>query len=115
MQMDKIYPRLNDTYREIRLPLVQPSSRPDTTIVCSLESISLADHAEYIALSYVWGDPNITEIRVNSVPLAGTTNLAADLRQLRTYRSRERVNTNKDLPSLFSVDATYDGHLPKRC
>jgi hypothetical protein len=104
--MDKIYSDLNDARREIRLLVIQPSSASDTIIECSLEVISLDDHPEYIALSYVWGHSAIVEeISINGVSLAVTTNLATVLRQLRANRSGEKSSPIKGLPSLLWADA----------
>jgi Heterokaryon incompatibility protein (HET) len=91
---DDLYDDLDDARAQIRLIAVQPSSDPDEVLRCHMKTVSLNDHPQYTALSYVWGDPTVTEeIVVNGVDQAVTTNLAAALRQL---RSGVRISHTKD-------------------
>jgi hypothetical protein len=59
-------------------------------VTCSLEHIALTDNNEpkFVALSYVWGDPDFTHcIMVNGHSFAVTANLYAALRHLRKVSS----------------------------
>jgi hypothetical protein len=73
----------------IRLIFLQPSQDSSTPIKCSIKHSTLShyDHElvdHYIALSYVWGDPNDTRtIFVDAKPVKVTTNLASALCHLR--------------------------------
>lgn len=73
---------------EIRIICLSRKDNPHTesnhgTIKCTLEHVSLRDAPKYTALSYVWGDPDITTpVLLNGVPCKVTTNLEAALRQL---------------------------------
>jgi heterokaryon incompatibility protein (HET) len=82
-----LYEPLDKTKSEIRLITVHPlsSSTTDDTVVCRLVKYSLAGiFDKYYALSYVWGDAQITEeILVNGEKLPVTKNLAAFLRHSR--------------------------------
>jgi hypothetical protein len=65
---EPIFAKLDDNQREIRLiQIVQDhNGRP---FQCFMRSVSLDDKPEYIALSYCWGDPNVThKIFVNGNP-----------------------------------------------
>ena len=65
---------------EIRILTLHPGNAPDP-IVCSLETAVLADRPVYEALSYTWGDPDITEtICVDGLQVAVTVNLENALR-----------------------------------
>jgi hypothetical protein len=65
---------------KIRILTVHPGNVPDP-IVCSLEVAVLDDRPVYEALSYTWGDPDITEtICVDGVQVAVTVNLENALR-----------------------------------
>jgi len=56
-----------------------------TAIQCELQEVTLAnDWPQYCALSYVWGDPQVTEgIQVHGRELQVTTNLESALQRLR--------------------------------
>jgi hypothetical protein len=57
------------------------AGNPLDPIVCSLEVAVLADRPLYEALSYTWGDPDITEtIYVDGTQVAVTVNLENALR-----------------------------------
>lgn len=71
----------------IRLLQLHPASSNQAEVRCSLTKATLAlcadiyDH--YTALSYVWGDPNITKtIWVNETPFLITINLYSALRDI---------------------------------
>jgi hypothetical protein len=51
---------------------------------CTLRVVSLYEFLAYTALSYAWGDPNVTApILVNGVECQITTNLESALRHIR--------------------------------
>ncbi|KAI1078102.1 major facilitator superfamily domain-containing protein [Whalleya microplaca] len=82
------------TYRaltgsEIRLIVIR-LGLPDDPIICKLEYASLDEHPVYCALSYVWGDPNVTKnIELNGKPFPVTVNLYDALRQIRCIQMEE--------------------------
>ncbi len=76
------YQSLATDRNEIRLLTLLPSDK-ETIVCCSLEHASLVNPPEFCALSYCWGDPNITaEIIINDAPVQVTTNLESALRHL---------------------------------
>ncbi|KAK3985284.1 heterokaryon incompatibility protein-domain-containing protein [Cladorrhinum sp. PSN332] len=94
--MGSLYDLLDPTLKQIRLVQLLPSSTVSDDIVFNLLTVSLASNPEYIALSYVWGNPAATScIAVNGVPFQATTNLVAALRQIRL----------KDEPVVLWIDA----------
>jgi hypothetical protein len=77
------YPSLDDQQQEIRV-LELLAGDYDDPIDCSLRFERLENAPAYEALSYVWGDPNITaNIYINKQAFAITTNLEAFLRRIR--------------------------------
>ncbi|KAJ8124884.1 hypothetical protein O1611_g8757 [Lasiodiplodia mahajangana] len=92
----QLYSPLDDTQPQIRLIEILPSVSDDQQICCRLETVRLSDDHRYAALSYVWGDPEITEdIMVNGIILPVTTNLASALRQFRKAGFPENEDTGK--------------------
>jgi len=78
-----MYSQLNASRKEIRLLHVYPGAWNDN-IECHLETVSLYDKPKYPAISYVWGDPNITLcITIDDQSLAITRNLFMGLQRLR--------------------------------
>ncbi|KAG0558621.1 hypothetical protein KC19_10G041500 [Ceratodon purpureus] len=77
-----MYRQLSQARREIRLLEIRSPSHPkDHKMSCLLHTVSLSDNPRFTALSYVWGDPSITEsIDVNEQTVPVTTNLGAALR-----------------------------------
>ena len=74
---------LNPNLSEIRLISITSGPSLDGLIRCSLRKCSLDDNPRYCALSYVWGDPNITrQIEVNGERFEATTNLVDALLQV---------------------------------
>jgi len=68
---------------EIRLMTILPGQEHED-IEVQLNVVSLDDEPQFEALSYVWGDPNITrDIRLNGRGFPITTNLYAALQSLR--------------------------------
>ncbi|KAH7323241.1 heterokaryon incompatibility protein-domain-containing protein [Stachybotrys elegans] len=91
-----LYEPLIEATDEVRLLKILPAQDcNDDRVSCLmyktlLPSISL----KYAALSYVWGDPSVTEeIMVNGTLMAVTTNLANALRELRRRASLQPVET----------------------
>ena len=81
----QLYKPLETTKSEIRLLKLIPNSQ-DGGIECMLFTVSLKDTPKlhYVSVSYVWGDPDITEeIRVDGQPFRVTTNLASLFRHLK--------------------------------
>lgn len=87
-----IYTNLKIEGRQIRL-LTIVSTAPEVT--CQLEVADLKDGPAFNALSYVWGDPTITEtIVVNGIKVQVTENLACALKyapQLLNQASGEAI------------------------
>ncbi|KAJ8116605.1 hypothetical protein OPT61_g2010 [Boeremia exigua] len=91
--------------RDIRLVRLIPDPDADeaSPTECCLSRECLDDLPPYYALSYVWGDPDLTEtIRCNGEPLEVTVNLAKALRRLRqgfvppeSSRSKQRVRLTR--------------------
>lgn len=74
---------LDDSSREIRLVNLQPGLEPDPIHV-TLSHALLDGNVAYDALSYAWGDPNITlPITIDGLPFQVTVNLESGLRHLR--------------------------------
>ena len=81
---DGLYKPLNVERREIRLLHIKPSLKLEEQPQCSLETVSLDDNPQFEALSYAWGDPNLTRpIRLENREWYATINLEAGLRYLR--------------------------------
>ena len=77
------YRPLDRSRSEIRLLEIFPCREKDATISCGLQTVSLNDGPEYIALSYVWGDPNDTDdIILNGATATVTKSLALMLRDV---------------------------------
>jgi hypothetical protein len=78
-----MYSPLDATRKEIRLLHVHPGAWNDD-VKCHLETVSLNDNPKFYAISYVWGDPNITlPITIDGESLAITRNLCNGLQRLR--------------------------------
>lgn len=70
--------------RQIRLISIDRSSPTSQTIACRLITHDLDEAPPYKALSYVWGDPEVTcTITINGLPVEKTANLVAALSRLR--------------------------------
>jgi hypothetical protein len=71
-------------FRSIRLLELQPSSDVSSDICCKIHHVVLDNEIKYKALSYVWGDPNITlPVLVNEKRYYVTANCHAALCRLR--------------------------------
>lgn len=81
----RLYQPLDRNSRETRLIEIL-STHPDETIKCKLHTVTLTPDTYYVCISYVWGDPSITEeILVNGVRKQVTINLATALRHLKKH------------------------------
>lgn len=81
------YEPISKESRNIRILSVLPGSFA-SDIHCTLQTVSLDDHPDYDALSYTWGDPEITRpIFVDGIEVQVTTNLEAALWHIRSAES----------------------------
>lgn len=79
-----LYKRLNSDRSEVRLLELQPSQNLDDKIVCRLVTTNITEELDFLALSYIWGDPAVNEkITVNSSKVSVPVNLAEALRHIR--------------------------------
>ncbi len=81
-----LYGPLDPSKHETRLLEIAPSADDTAPITCKLHVISLDSNTkpEYVALSYVWGNPEETApIKVNGFDCKVTTNLESALRHIR--------------------------------
>ena len=79
------YQPLDNNRNEIRVVKLQnqASNHESTDVVCRLEHVSLDDSPQYVALSYVWGDPGKTyPILVDGYQVQATENMYQALLQL---------------------------------
>ncbi|KAF4546265.1 Heterokaryon incompatibility protein [Lasiodiplodia theobromae] len=94
------YQPIDTSNNEIRVIYLQALEHPqgpadEPVIRCTLENARLGRGLRYTALSYVWGDPNITKpISVNGRPFPATVNLQTALRQL-ALELRDQYSTKE--------------------
>lgn len=82
------------------LEIEDPGSTPDLLVRCRLKHASLNEGQSYVAVSYAWGDADITkDILVEDQLVQVTTNLEAALRKL----ASRQIGDN--LGSTFWIDA----------
>ncbi|OJI91285.1 hypothetical protein ASPTUDRAFT_299348 [Aspergillus tubingensis CBS 134.48] len=82
---------LHPERNEIRLLTILPSTKAESIIRCSLESVSLDNSPEFEAISYVWGDASKkTDIIINDTLFYVTRSVDKTLRLLRRT-DRQRV------------------------
>lgn len=80
------YTKLIEERKQIRLVKIEPGNFEDDIHV-HLSIVSLEDQPVYEALSYTWGDLNVTApISLDGKPFHVTTNMEAALRRLRPNR-----------------------------
>lgn len=92
-QGNPLYNPLNVSESEIRL--LRVDNDPGQPISCRLETVSLSKAPPYTALSYVWGDENVTEtISLDGQDVPVTTNLAAALRCVKSHWSNAFSDRN---------------------
>ncbi|KAI1085372.1 heterokaryon incompatibility protein-domain-containing protein [Whalleya microplaca] len=113
-----LYEPLDESTGEIRLLDILPSYTDEDEIVsCRMFTAPLEQaKLQYAALSYVWGDANVTEnIRVNGFVLPVTVNLASAFKRFRKsdeIRVTARPTTN---PLPAAAYLTDDGTEALRC
>ncbi|OIW27962.1 HET-domain-containing protein [Coniochaeta ligniaria NRRL 30616] len=79
------------TADEIRTLTIQPASRHEAAIICTLQHVTLGSLPKYEALSYTWGDKaNQHSILLDGQQFRVRENAAAALRRLR-LRSKSRT------------------------
>ncbi|KAF2009017.1 hypothetical protein BU24DRAFT_428977 [Aaosphaeria arxii CBS 175.79] len=92
------YEPLDALRKQIRLLSIHSSEDESSTISCTLQLASLEDQPNFNALSYVWGDPNLTqEIVVECEVFKATTNLVSALRHIRGIL--HQISNNEDSTS----------------
>jgi Tetratricopeptide repeat/Heterokaryon incompatibility protein (HET) len=83
--MQTIYQSLDERRSQIRLVEIL-SNDGDEKVQCRLSILSLEDNPTFTALSYVWGDPKVTEdIMFNNELFPVTTNLGAALKYFKAH------------------------------
>jgi len=92
--------RLNPTTREIRLLTIHPGDS-GSPVSCSVTKACLGTDKDLVlrfnALSYVWGDPTVTEpIYIDGLEVLVTVNLKSALRHIRDFFLT--MSWAKDLP-----------------
>ncbi|EWZ46208.1 hypothetical protein FOZG_02364 [Fusarium oxysporum Fo47] len=107
-----LYANLNISGRQFRL-LTILSTKPE--ISCRLEVAEFGDELSFNALSYVWGDPTVTEtILVNEHRIQVTKNLISALRYAPYHLSRSKNATSLklwvDAICINQMDRTEKGH-----
>jgi len=116
-----VYTPLDPVTQEIRLITLRPSANLTAAVDLTLSTVSLLTKPAYEAISYVWGDQNITApITLDGVSVEVTTNLEAALRHLR-LESEERIlwadaiciNQQDDLEK--NVQVSMMGEIYKSC
>ena len=89
-----LYSALDQNLQEIRLLTVEDVAG-SSEIACRLNTISLDHNPQFTALSYVWGDPALTQdIRINDQTFPVTVSLASALRNVKAHRSRAFPDRN---------------------
>lgn len=77
--------RLSPERREIRVLEIETGAT-GVQVSCKLHTVSLDDDPYFIALSYVWGDPSVTEeITLDGIKTRITTNLASALKHVQKH------------------------------
>ncbi|KAK2676978.1 Heterokaryon incompatibility [Fusarium oxysporum f. sp. vasinfectum] len=92
-----VYQPFNKDQREIR-PLEILPNPPDGKVNCKLHIVLLTPDLYYTCISYVWGDPNVTEeIIVDGVPRQVTVTLATALRHVKRHWTEIGRKSDPDL------------------
>jgi hypothetical protein len=93
---DSVYEALNAARQEIRLATLLAGSFEDD-IQVTLSTFPLSKELRYEALSYVWGNPNVTRpITLNGHTFELTTNLDAAIKHL---RFQDRIESSGSMRS----------------
>ena len=96
-----LYSPLSQDPPEVRLLQVGHSDDWDAPVECTFHTVPLEGQIDFAALSYVWGNPEITQaIKVNGQLFPATINLVSGLRHI-----RERAKHEKLEGSMFWIDA----------
>jgi hypothetical protein len=98
--ISSLYEKLEEGSLEIRLLETIPSIEEHEMLKLRLHTVSLKDDPKYTALSYVWGDPAITEnVILNGEAITIGANLASAMRHLRAFlvEPEERHRGEQDL------------------
>jgi hypothetical protein len=75
------YSSLDHSAHQIRLFKILPSKNDGAVIDIQMSTFSLPEEPNYLALSYVWGDPSMTkDTGVNGKSMPITINLASALK-----------------------------------
>ncbi|PSN71399.1 hypothetical protein BS50DRAFT_584893 [Corynespora cassiicola Philippines] len=79
------YKELQDD--EIQFVILRPSLWFAAPVQLSLRTTCFSNNPVYTALSYVWGDPNVTStVYIDGISEQATTNLVSALRHIRHPR-----------------------------
>jgi len=103
MDQSSVHSPLDSSRHQLRL-LTLHHGQGDEPIHCTLKSYFISEQKPYEALSYVWGDANLTTpiyIGPQHKKFDVTNNLACALSHLR-YQDKDRV---------LWIDALYIDHL----
>lgn len=93
-----IYQSLDPTRKEIRLLTLHESKDP-TKLFVKLETVPLTPETEYIALSYVWGDPpDSVDILINGIASKIRPNLASALECFHQHKLLCGIPDGRPLP-----------------
>ncbi|KAK5101489.1 hypothetical protein LTR70_000782 [Exophiala xenobiotica] len=92
-----LYSELNEIELQFRLLTIEPSQELEEPLKCSMHTMSLREAPQYYALSYLWGNKNVTDkVSVNGIEVAVTVNLIAAFRQLRASSPRSLASCKID-------------------
>ncbi|KAI6089526.1 heterokaryon incompatibility protein-domain-containing protein [Hypoxylon rubiginosum] len=110
------YQPLDTSRGEIRLIKIIPALNNDETIQCTLETALLSTSGlTHAALSYVWGDPEITrDIHVNGKPFPITENLYDALWHFRSNSALLSDGRNSELPLWVDAICINQGDTNER-
>jgi hypothetical protein len=103
-----LYQPLDHLKREIRLIQITTAARLEDPLQCTISTFALDTAPEYLALSYVWGDPShVTDVTIDGELTPITNNLSSALRHLReTFKRRnEQEFTIENMPTKVWADA----------
>ncbi|KAF2194208.1 HET-domain-containing protein [Zopfia rhizophila CBS 207.26] len=104
-----LYHPLSKSTRETRFIQILPPSSTIDKVECKLITAALSSNPNYAALSYVWGDPNLTKpILINGHIKRVTTNLANFLSQKQQDMmrgDREEVDEEEGRFHKYWIDA----------
>lgn len=104
---------------EIRLVTILPGEAEDD-VKCVLEVVPSVRAVKYSALSYRWGDPDVTEsIYLQGEPFEVTTNLVAALRHFRHSGTKElmwidAICINQEDDEERSAQVSFMGEIYRR-